>query len=293
MNTLAGARVAVFGVGGVGGYVVEVLARSGVGELDIFDDDKVCLTNVNRQLHALISTVGKQKVDVAADRVRDINPRCIVHKYQMFYMPQNADSVDLTKFDYVADCIDTVTAKLELIKRCHALHIPIISCMGAANKLDITAFRVADITKTKMDPLAKVIRKKLRKLHIPHLKVVYSEEEPLKQIDDDSISCRFHCICPDKDMRKCTERRDIPASNAFVPSAAGLIVGGEIVKDLVKKAGTMRINPEDAANHPEAQQAEVKAKAHLEKYHQIVKAKKEGTWVDDKVVMSLESAGIK
>ena len=293
MNTLAGARVAVFGVGGVGGYVIEVLARSGVGELDIFDDDKVCLTNVNRQLHALISTVGKQKVDVAADRVRDINPRCIVHKYQMFYMPQNADSIDLTKFDYVADCIDTVTAKLELIKRCHELHIPIISCMGAANKLDITAFRVADITKTKMDPLAKVIRKKLRKLHIPHLKVVYSEEEPLKQIDDDTISCRFHCICPDKDMRKCTERRDIPASNAFVPSAAGLIVGGEIVKDLVKKAGTMRIKPEDSANHPESQVAEAKAKEHLEKYHQIVKAKKEGTWVDDKVVMTLESAGIK
>lgn len=293
MNTLAGARVAVFGVGGVGGYVIEVLARSGVGELDIFDDDKVCLTNVNRQLHALISTVGKQKVDAAAERVRDINPRCIVHKYQMFYMPQNADSIDLTKFDYVADCIDTVTAKLELIKRCHELHIPIISCMGAANKLDITAFRVADITKTKMDPLAKVIRKKLRKLHIPHLKVVYSEEEPLKQIDDDTISCRFHCICPDKDMRKCTERRDIPASNAFVPSAAGLIVGGEIVKDLVKKAGTMRITPEDAQSNIQAQQAETKAKEHLEKYHQIVKAKKEGTWTDDKVIMTLESAGIK
>lgn len=287
MNTLSGARVAVFGVGGVGGYVVEVLARSGVGELDIFDDDRVCLTNVNRQLHALISTVGKHKVDVAADRIHDINPRCIVHKYQMFYLPQNADEIDLSQYDYVADCIDTVSAKLELIKRCHELRVPIISCMGAANKLDTTALRVADINKTKMDPLAKVIRKKLRKLHIPRLKVVYSEEEPLKQIEDDTISCRFHCICPNKDMRKCTDRRDIPASNAFVPAAAGLIVGGEIVKDLVARAGTMRIAPEEAEANPQAQVAAEKAKAHLEKYHQMVKAKKEGTWIDDRVVSPL------
>lgn len=287
MDSLAGARVAVFGVGGVGGYVVEVLARSGVGELDIFDDDRVCLTNVNRQLHALISTVGKHKVDVAADRIRDINPRCIVHKYQMFYMPQNADEIDLAKYDYVADCIDTVTAKLELIKRCHALHIPLISSMGAANKLDATAFRVADINKTQMDPLAKVIRKKLRKLNIPHLKVVYSEEQPLKQIEDDSISCRFHCICPDKDMRKCTERRDIPASNAFVPATAGLIIGGEIVKDLVRIAGTLRLNPEMAAELPQAKIAEAKAQEHLKKYREIVAAKKNGTWVDDRVTSTL------
>lgn len=293
MDTLSGARVAVFGVGGVGGYVVEVLARSGVGELDIFDDDRVCLTNVNRQLHALISTVGKHKVDVAAERVHDINPRCIVHKYQMFYMPQNADSIDLTKYDYVADCIDTVTAKLELIKRCYALHIPLISSMGAANKLDTTGFRVTDIYKTRMDPLSKVIRKKLRKLNIPKLKVVYSEEEPLKQIEDDNISCRFHCICPDKDMRKCTERRDIPASNAFVPAAAGLIVGGEIVKDLVNMAGTMRILPEEAANNPQAKMAEEKAQEHLKKYHEVAMAKKNGTWVDDRVTSTLAEAGIK
>lgn len=290
MDSLAGARVAVFGVGGVGGYVVEVLARSGVGELDLFDDDRVCLTNVNRQLHALISTVGKHKVDVAADRVRDINPRCIVHKYQMFYMPQNADEIDLTQYDYVADCIDTVTAKLELIKRCHALHIPLISSMGAANKLDATAFRVTDINKTNMDPLAKVIRKKLRKLRIPRLKVVYSEEEPLKPIDDDRISCRFHCICPDKDMRKCTERRDIPASNAFVPAAAGLIVGGEIVKDLIKTAGTMRIKPEEAADKPQVVEAEAKAQQHLAKYRAIAEAKKNGTWVDDRVTSTLAQA---
>ena len=273
IDTLSGSRVAVFGIGGVGGYVVEVLARSGVGELDLFDDDRVCLTNVNRQIYALISTVGQHKVDVAEARIHDINRRCIVHKHQMFYMPSNADEIDLSQYDYVVDCVDTVTAKLELIKRCYALHIPIISCMGAANKLDATAFRVADINKTKMDPLAKVIRKKLRRLHIPHLKVVYSDEEPLKQIDDDSISCRFHCICPNKDMRKCTERRDIPASDAFVPAAAGLIVGGEVVKDLINAAGTMRITPEEAPTNPNAIAAAEKAQQHLQKYNALKKAK--------------------
>lgn len=259
IDTLNGSRVAVFGVGGVGGYVVEVLARSGVGELDLFDDDRVCLTNVNRQILALISTVGRHKVDVAEERVRDINPRCIVHKYQMFYLPSNADAIDLSQFDYVVDCVDTVTAKLELIKRCHASRIPIISCMGAANKVDATAFRVADINQTKMDPLAKVVRKKLRKLGIPRLKVVYSEEEPLRPIDDETISCRFHCICPNKDMRKCTDRRDIPASNAFVPAAAGLIVGGEVVKDLIHRAHTERIAPDEAAGNVYAQAAAEKA----------------------------------
>lgn len=293
IDTLNGSRVAVFGIGGVGGYVVEVLARSGVGELDLFDDDRVCLTNVNRQIYALISTVGKHKVDVAAERIHDINPRCIVHKYQMFYLPANADDIDLSKFDYVVDCVDTVKAKLELIRRCHELHIPLISCMGAANKLDPTAFRVADINKTRMDPLAKVIRKKLRHTDIKHLKVVYSEEEPLKQIDDDTISCRFHCICPNKDMRKCTDRRDIPASDAFVPAAAGLIVGGEVVKDLINNAHTMRITPDEAPDNEYAQAAAEKAKKMAEKYKAICIAKKNGTWHDDKVVKTLESAGIK
>lgn len=287
MDTLKGSRVAVFGVGGVGGYVVEVLARSGVGELDIFDDDRVCLTNVNRQIYALLSTVGKHKVDVAEERIRDINPRCIVHKYQMFYLPQNADEIDISQFDYVVDCIDTVTAKLELIKRCHRLRVPIISCMGAANKVDATAFRVADINKTKMDPLAKVIRKKLRKLNIPRLKVVYSEEEPMRPIDDDSISCRFHCICPDKDMRKCTERRDIPASNAFVPAAAGLIAGGEVVRDLIQKAQTMRLTPEEAENNEAARIAEMKAKEKLEKHKERRRLQKEGIDVNEKIVKPL------
>lgn len=287
IDTLNGSRVAVFGIGGVGGYAVEVLSRSGVGELDLFDDDRVCLTNVNRQIFALISTVGRHKVEVAADRIHDINPRCIVNKYQMFYMPQNADDIDLSQYDYVVDCIDTVTAKLELIKRCYSLHIPIISCMGAANKLDATAFRVTDINKTMMDPLAKVIRKKLRKLGIPKLKVVYSEEEPIRPIDDTTISCGLQCICPDKDMRKCTERRDIPASNAFVPAAAGLIIGGEVVKDLIKKAETMRITPEEASTNEAAIAAAKRAADKLEKHKEMVRLRREGKIVDETIVKPL------
>lgn len=291
IDTLMGSRVAVFGVGGVGGYVVEALARSGVGELDIIDDDRVCLTNVNRQVIATLSTVGKHKVDVCEERVHDINRRCIVHKYQMFYLPETADAIDISQFDYVVDCIDTVKAKLDLIKRCHDQKVPIISCMGAANKMDATAFQVTDINKTKMDPLAKVIRKKLRKMNIHKLKVVYSEEEPLRPIDDPNISCRFHCICPNKDMRKCTDRRDIPASNAFVPAAAGLICGGEVIKDLVRIAGTWRLTSEMIAENPEtkaaAEKAAAKAEAHQEKYKAIALAKKNGTWKDDTVRMAL------
>ncbi|MBR1882785.1 MAG: tRNA threonylcarbamoyladenosine dehydratase [Muribaculaceae bacterium] len=240
MQTLKASRVAVFGVGGVGGYAVEVLARSGVGAIDIFDDDRICLTNVNRQIIALTNNIGRYKVDVAEERIHAINPHCKVEKRRMFYLVSNADEVDLSVYDYVVDCIDTVSAKMELIRRCKRLNVPIICSMGAANKLDATAFRVVDITKTMMDPLAKVIRKRLRREGINHFKCVYSPEIPLEPLDDPSISCRFHCICPDKNMRKCTERRNIPASNAWVPATAGLILGGEVVKDLVEAAGTMR-----------------------------------------------------
>lgn len=238
IEKLAQCRVAVFGVGGVGGYVVEVLARSGVGAIDLFDDDRVCLTNCNRQIFALLSTVGKHKVDVAEERIHDINRKCIVTKHQMFYLPTNADEVDLSVYDYVVDCIDTVSAKIELVKRCWALKVPILSCMGAANKMDPTAFKVTDIKKTKMDPLAKVMRKKLKDARVPKLKCVWSEEQPRVPYDYEEISCRFHCICPNKDMRKCTERRNIPASNAFVPAAEGIIAGGEVVKDLIKDSSS-------------------------------------------------------
>lgn len=238
MDKLARCRVAVFGIGGVGGYVVEVLARSGVGALDLIDDDRVCLTNVNRQIFALTNTVGKHKVDVAEERIHFINRHCVVTKHQCFFLPANADEFDLTQYDYVVDCVDTVVAKLELIRRCLKLGVPIISSMGAANKLDATQVRVSDITKSYMDPLAKVVRKKLRREGIRHVKVVWSPEEPLEPLDDPEISCRFHCICPAKDMRKCTDRRNIPASNAFVPAAFGIITGGEVVRDLV--GDTMR-----------------------------------------------------
>lgn len=235
MEKLEGSRVAVFGIGGVGGYAVEALARSGVGELDLIDDDKVCLTNINRQIIATRSTVGKYKVDVAEQRVKDINPNIKVNTYKCFYMPDTADQFDFTQYDYVIDAIDTVTGKLELIKRAEAVNVPIISSMGAGNKLDPTAFKVADIYSTSVCPLAKVMRRELRKLGIKKLKVVYSEEMPIRPIEDMAISCRQHCICPSGTARKCTARRDIPGSTAFVPSVVGLIVAGEVIKDLAKK----------------------------------------------------------
>jgi tRNA A37 threonylcarbamoyladenosine dehydratase len=234
MERLANARVAVFGIGGVGGYTVEALARSGVGTLDLIDDDKICLTNLNRQIFATRSTVGKYKVDVAEERVHDICPKIQVNTYKCFYMPDTADQFDFTQYDYVVDAIDTVTGKLEIIKRAKAAGIPVISSMGAGNKLDPTAFRVADIYDTKVCPLAKVVRYELRRLGIRDVKVVYSEEKPIRPLEDMEISCRQHCICPPGTARKCTARRDIPGSNAFVPSTVGLIIAGEVIKDLAK-----------------------------------------------------------
>ncbi len=232
MDRLANARVAVFGVGGVGGFTVEALARSGVGAIDLIDDDKVCLTNINRQIIALRSTVGKYKVDVAAERLRDINQNIQVNTYKTFYMPDTAHQFDFSQYDYVVDAIDTITGKLELVMQAHKAGTPIICSMGAGNKLDPTAFRVADIYKTSVDPLARVMRHELRKRGIKKLKVVYSEEPPMHPVDDMASSCRTNCICPPGAERKCTERRDIPGSNAFVPSVVGLIIAGEVIKDL-------------------------------------------------------------
>jgi tRNA A37 threonylcarbamoyladenosine dehydratase len=232
MERLTGARVAVFGIGGVGGYAVEALARSGVGTLDLIDDDKVCLTNLNRQILATRKTVGKYKVDVAEERIRDINPHAVVNTYKMFYMPDTADQFDFTQYDYVIDAIDTVTGKIELVMQAQAAHTPVISCMGAGNKLNAAAFQVADIYQTSVDPLARVMRRELKKRGIKKLKVVYSTEKALKPVEDLEISCRTHCICPPGTQRTCTARRDIPGSNAFVPAAAGLIIAGEVIKDL-------------------------------------------------------------
>lgn len=229
---LRAARVAVFGVGGVGGYAVEALVRSGVGAIDLIDDDKVCLTNLNRQIIATKKTVGKYKVDVSAERIADINPDCAVVCHKTFFMPDTADQFDFTEFDYVIDAIDTVTGKIALVEQAARANVPIISCMGAGNKLDPTKFEVADIYKTSVCPLARVMRRELKKRGINKLKVVYSKEEPLRPDDDAEISCRNHCVCPPGTARKCTVRRDIPGSVSFVPAVAGLIVAGEVVKDI-------------------------------------------------------------
>lgn len=235
MEKLAHSRVAVFGIGGVGGYVCEALVRSGVGAFDLIDDDKVCLTNLNRQIIATRSTIGKYKTDVMMERMKDINPDVEVRVHKCFFLPENADSFPFADYDYVVDAVDTVTAKISLVMKAREAGVPIISSMGAGNKLDASAFRVADIYKTKVCPLAKVMHRELKKRGVKKLKVVYSEEQPTRPLEDMGISCRTNCICPPGAKHKCTERRDIPGSTAFVPSVAGLIIAGEVVKDLTGK----------------------------------------------------------
>ena len=242
MDALVGAKVAIFGIGGVGGYVVEALARSGVGSFVIVDDDKVCLTNINRQIIATRKTIGKYKVEVMRDRILEINPDAKVEMRQCCYLPENAHEFDFSEYSYVVDAVDTVTAKIEIIMRAQAAGVPVISCMGAGNKLDPTQFHVADIYKTTMCPLAKVMRHELKKRGVKKLKVVYSTEKPVRPLEDMSVSCRSHCVCPPGTAHKCTERRDIPGSVAFVPPVAGLILAGEVIKDLT--AGTLTIKGE-------------------------------------------------
>ena len=221
VEKLRKARVAVFGVGGVGGYTVEALARCGVGNLDLIDSDTVSISNINRQILATHSTVGMLKVEAAKARVLDINPECNVQVYPIFYLPETAEQFDFTQYDYIVDCIDTVTGKLQLVERAVAAETPIICSMGTGNKLDPAAFQVADISKTSMCPLARIMRKELKKRGISHLKVVYSQEEALTPDVDPEELAR-------------TGKRQIPGSVAFVPGAAGLILAGEVVKDLIK-----------------------------------------------------------
>ena len=234
MEKLAKARVAIFGIGGVGGYTVEALIRSGVGAVDLIDDDKVCLTNINRQIYATRKTVGKYKVDVAAERIAEINPDAQVRTFKTFYMPDTAEQFQFEEYDYIVDAIDTVTGKLELVVNAEKAGTPIISSMGAGNKMDPTAFEVTDIYKTSVCPLAKVMRYELKRRGIRKLKVVYSKEKPTTPIDDMANSCRTNCICPPGTARKCTQRRQVPGSNAFVPSVVGLIIAGEVIKDLTQ-----------------------------------------------------------
>lgn len=238
MEKLASSRVAVFGIGGVGGYTVEALVRSGVGAVDLIDDDKVCLTNLNRQLFATRKTVGQYKVDVAAERMAEINPDAEIRTFKTFYMPETAEQFHFSEYDYIVDAIDTVTGKIALVLNADAAGTPIISSMGAGNKVDPTAFEVTDIYKTSVCPLAKVMRHELKRRGIKKLKVVYSKEEPITPIDDMAISCRAHCICPPETARKRTQRRQVPGSNAFVPSVVGLIIAGEVIKDLINYPNT-------------------------------------------------------
>ena len=221
MEKLRNARVAVFGIGGVGGYTVEALARSGVGQLDLIDSDTVSVSNINRQILATHSTVGRLKVDVAKDRVLDINPNCVVRTYPCFYLPDTADQFDFSAYDYIVDAIDTVTGKLQLVQQAHAAGTPIICSMGTGNKLDPSAFLVADISKTSVCPLARIIRKELKKRGINHVKVVYSQEDALTPVGAE-------------EEMKLLGKRQIPGSVSFVPGAAGLILAGEVIKDLIK-----------------------------------------------------------
>lgn len=234
LDILQKSHVAIFGIGGVGGFVAEALARSGIGEFDLIDDDKVCLTNLNRQIIATRSTVGKYKVEVMKERILDINPDAKVNVFKCFYLPETKNQFDFKNYDYVVDAVDTVTAKIQLILQAKQADTKIISCMGAGNKLDPTKFEVADISKTSVCPLARVMRQECKKRGIKDVKVVYSKEKPIRPLEDMSISCRTHCICPPGTKHKCTQRRDIPGSIAFVPSVAGLIIASEVVKDLIK-----------------------------------------------------------
>ncbi len=221
MEKLAKSRVAVFGIGGVGGYAVEALVRSGIGAIDLIDNDTVCETNMNRQIIATTKTVGRHKVDVAEERILEINPACQVTKHRVFYLPETEDAFDFTQYDYVVDAIDTVSGKISLVMKAKESGTPIISAMGAGNKMNPTAFEVADISQTSVCPLAKVMRRELKKRGTQHLKVVYSKEK---------------AITPQQNVKESEEnnaRRSIPGSIAFVPSVVGLILAGEVIKDLV------------------------------------------------------------
>lgn len=231
IDKLKNAHVAVFGVGGVGGYVCEALVRSGVGAFDLIDNDKVSLTNLNRQIIATNKTVGQYKVDVMEDRILDINPDAKVRTYKSFFLPENADEFPFNEYDYVIDAVDTVTAKIELVMKCQREGVPIISSMGAGNKLEASAFKVADIYATKVCPLAKVMRHELKKRGVKKLKVVYSEEKPIAPLKD--------CSIPLEENDNNTVKRATPGSVAFVPSVAGLIIAGEVVKDLTGKKGLL------------------------------------------------------
>ena len=235
LDWLATRRVAIFGIGGVGAYTVEALVRTGVGHFVLVDDDKICLTNLNRQLHATRKTIGRPKVEVMQERVLDINPKATVNAIQAFVLPDNLAGLMPPDVHYIVDAVDTVSAKIALVLYAREHGIPVISAMGAGNKLDPTRLEVADIADTVMCPLAKVVRKELRKRGVTSLKVVFSREEPVPLDAAASLAgCRSNCICPPGTVRKCSHRRSVPGSIAFVPSVSGLLIAAEVIKDLVR-----------------------------------------------------------
>lgn len=232
VDKLKNSKIAIFGIGGVGAYTAEALCRAGVGNLVLVDYDDICLTNINRQVHAIRKTVGKSKVDTMKERLLEINPNMNVIIFKELYNEENADRLLTPDLDYVVDAIDMVTSKLDLITRSQQMNIPVISCMGAGNKFDPTKIEISDIYKTSMCPLARVIRQELRKKGVKKLKVVYSKEEPITPIETDK-NCKNNCICSNKDLAKCTHRRQIPGSISFVPSAFGLALASAVVRDIL------------------------------------------------------------
>lgn len=234
LEKLKSSKVAIFGIGGVGTFAVEALVRAGVGKFVLIDDDCICLTNLNRQLHATRKTIGKPKVQAMMERILEINPDAEVETFQEFYLPETGGKMITPDLDYIIDAIDTVTGKLGLVAAAKEMGIPIISSMGTGNKLDPTRLEIADIKKTSVCPLARVMRKELKARGIDSLKVLYSKEEPLKPRDTEGGSCAVGCICPPGTARKCTVKHQIPGSISFVPSAAGLIIAGEVIKDIIK-----------------------------------------------------------
>jgi len=232
IEKLKNSKVAIFGIGGVGSYTAEALGRAGVGSVVLVDDDDICLTNINRQIHATRKTVGKSKVDTMKDRLLDINPEMSIITHKMLYNEETSEMLLSRDLDYVVDAIDMVSSKIDLIVRSQNMNIPVISCMGAGNKFDPTKLEIADIYKTSICPLARVMRRELRKRGIEKLKVVYSKEEPVTLFETEN-NCKNNCICSNKDLAKCTHRRQIPGSISFVPSVAGLILASAVVRDIL------------------------------------------------------------
>ena len=236
IENLKNKKVAIFGIGGVGSFVVEGLVRAGIEKFVLIDDDKICLTNLNRQIIATRKTLGKYKVEVAKERILDINPNASVEIYKEFDMPSSNVEIIKDDLSYVVDCVDTVTAKIEIIKKAKELNIPVISAMGTGNKIDPSKFEITDIYKTSVCPLAKVMRKELRKRNIKNLKVIYSKEEPIKPNSESNSSCKTNCICPPGTKRKCSIKNQVPGSISFVPSVAGLMIAGEIIRGFIGKS---------------------------------------------------------